>query len=171
MLFDKRAIMAAAILLATASPAPAAAAANEMSDRPSATLSPMAETVFTTQEKRIICTFFDTPACRRVLEAIDNAPSAEDGKKQKSRKHKDALLPPGLAKRDTLPPGLQKQLERNGKLPHGLEKRALPDELARALPARQAGLERVIVDDDIVLIRRGTDLILDIFENVVGTAR
>src|SRR5215831_5359969 len=32
-------------------------------------------------------------------------------------------LPPGLAKKESLPPGLQKQLVRNGQLPPGLEKK------------------------------------------------
>jgi hypothetical protein len=62
-------------------------------------------------------------------------------------------------------------LQRNGKLPPGLEKRGLPDELKRALPARQSDLERVIVGNDVVLIRRGTELILDILEDVVGASR
>ena len=35
-------------------------------------------------------------------------------------------LPPGLAKKEHLPPGLQRQLVRNGKLPLGLEKKIEP---------------------------------------------
>jgi hypothetical protein len=35
-------------------------------------------------------------------------------------------LPPGLAKRDRLPPGLERQLRRNGTLPPGLQKRVQP---------------------------------------------
>jgi hypothetical protein len=35
-------------------------------------------------------------------------------------------LPPGLAKRDRLPPGLERQVERNGTLPPGLQKRVQP---------------------------------------------
>src|SRR5229473_147236 len=35
-------------------------------------------------------------------------------------------LPPGLAKRDRLPPGLERQLQRNGTLPPGLQKRVQP---------------------------------------------
>src|SRR5262249_15083464 len=35
-------------------------------------------------------------------------------------------LPPGLAKKDRLPPGLEKQLVRNGTLPPGLQKRLYP---------------------------------------------
>lgn len=45
-------------------------------------------------------------------------------------------LPPGLAKKDRLPPGLEKQLARNGTLPPGLQKRIqpCPPELVRVLP-------------------------------------
>jgi len=42
-------------------------------------------------------------------------------------------LPPGLAKKDRLPPGLEKQLVRRGTLPPGLQKRLqpCPEELER----------------------------------------
>src|SRR5712692_2463493 len=53
-------------------------------------------------------------------------------------------LPPGLAKRDTLPPGLEKQLRRNGRLPPGLEKKLVPfpPDLERQLPPSAAGVQR-----------------------------
>jgi hypothetical protein len=35
-------------------------------------------------------------------------------------------LPPGLAKRDRLPPGLERQVQRNGTLPPGLQRRVQP---------------------------------------------
>ena len=75
-------------------------------------------------------------------------------------------LPPGLAKRDSLPPGLQKQLDRNGRLPPGLDRKALPEELEDRLPKR-TDTERVIVDNDVVLIQKGTDLVLDVIRDVV----
>ncbi|MGH8545711.1 MAG: hypothetical protein ACREX3_19230, partial [Gammaproteobacteria bacterium] len=45
-------------------------------------------------------------------------------------------LPPGLAKKGKLPPGLQKHLVKNGRLPPGLQKRLepLPRELDVRLP-------------------------------------
>ena|SRR5712692_840106 len=49
-------------------------------------------------------------------------------------------LPPGLAKRDRLPPGLERQLQRNGTLPPGLQKRAQP--LPGACTARLPKLPR-----------------------------
>ena len=57
-------------------------------------------------------------------------------------------LPPGLAKRGgDLPPGLEKQLRRNGTLPPGLQKRVepFPVRLERQLPPLPRGASRVIV--------------------------
>jgi len=74
-------------------------------------------------------------------------------------------LPPGLAKRDSLPPGLQRQLQRNGTLPPGLEKRQVynvPDDLSRRLPTLISGISRVIVGGNILLVDDRTQVILDI---------
>ena len=54
MLFDRRAVMAAVFLLATAGPA-AAKPVDDIADTVSPLLSATQNTVFTTQEKRIIC--------------------------------------------------------------------------------------------------------------------
>ena len=57
-------------------------------------------------------------------------------------------LPPGLAKRGgSLPPGLEKQLQKKGTLPPGLEKRIepLPLELERRLPPLPSGYTRRII--------------------------
>jgi Ni/Co efflux regulator RcnB len=89
----------------------------------------------------------------------------KDKKKSKGKKdHKG--LPPGLAKRETLPPGLAQQLQRNGRLPPGLDKRDLPDDLRAMLPKRLPGHRRVIVDNDVLLIEEATGLILDILEDM-----
>jgi len=74
-------------------------------------------------------------------------------------------LPPGLAKKDRLPPGLEKQLVRNGTLPPGLEKRvyATPVELERRLPPPPPDCAHVLVSGHIVLLNRKTNLIVDIF--------
>ena len=90
-----------------------------------------------------------------------NDSGKKKGKKHKKKKSKKTL-PPGLAGKDKLPPGLQKQLERNGTLPPGLAKRALPDDLKRMLPRRHPSHERTIVNDDVVLIEKATGRILDI---------
>jgi len=75
-----------------------------------------------------------------------------------------ADLPPGLAKRDSLPPGLQGQLERNGTLPPGLQKRVhpLPEACEQQLPPLPNDLERVVYAGRVMLID-STNQILDSF--------
>lgn len=80
-------------------------------------------------------------------------------------------LPPGLAKRDKLPPGLQKQLERNGKLPPGLQKKAFPEDLKAKLPPPQPGTERAIVGNDAVLIDTATNVVLDVLRGVLNKGK
>ena len=65
-------------------------------------------------------------------------------------------LPPGLAKKAHLPPGLAKR----DTLPPGLEKRELPRELKRRLPPPPVGTERVIVDNSVLLIEQGTQIVV-----------
>jgi Ni/Co efflux regulator RcnB len=106
----------------------------------------IADLVLTEIEKRIIRDYYR---------------GDDDAAGQKAAKDKSGL-PPGLAKKDTLPPGLAMQLERNGTLPPGLAKRDLPDDLRARLPRRPWGQNLVIVDDKVLLIQRATNLILDI---------
>ncbi len=75
-------------------------------------------------------------------------------------------LPPGLAQRQHLPPGLQKHIERTGRLPPGLEKRRLPGDLRALLPVR-SGQDYRVVGNDIVLIETATELILDVMKDVL----
>jgi hypothetical protein len=77
----------------------------------------------------------------------------------------ESHLPPGLAKKDRLPPGLEKQLVRNGTLPPGLEKRVYPApvELERRLPPPPPDCAHVLVSGHIVLLNRKTNLIVDVF--------
>ena len=78
--------------------------------------------------------------------------------------HHESNLPPGLAKKDRLPPGLEKQLERNGTLPPGLQKRIqpCPEDLVRRLPPPPPDCAHVLVAGHIVLLNRKTNLVLDI---------
>jgi len=87
----------------------------------------------------------------------------DKGDKSKSAKGKSGQLPPGLAKRGELPPGLQ----RGGALPPGLAKRSLPQSLEAQLPALPDGIERVIVDDNVVLMEKATNKVLDILVDVM----
>jgi hypothetical protein len=74
-------------------------------------------------------------------------------------------LPPGLAKRDRLPPGLEKQLRRNGHLPPGLEKkvRPLPRSCEVRLPRLPSEITRVVIGNYVIL-RDIHDRILDLID-------
>jgi hypothetical protein len=83
--------------------------------------------------------------------------------------HKSGL-PPGLAKRGgNLPPGLEKQLQRNGSLPPGLQKKLepCPVELEERLPPLPADYRRAVIDAHIVVLNRHTNVIVDIYKDVV----
>ncbi len=78
-------------------------------------------------------------------------------------------LPPGLAKRGgNLPPGLQRQLERNGTLPPGLQKRLtpFPADLERRLPRLPAIYQRGYIGGSVVIIDRRTQRILDVIHDI-----
>ena len=74
-------------------------------------------------------------------------------------------LPPGLSKRDQLPPGLERQLVVRGELPPGLRKRIrpCPQDLERRLPPPPPGYQRVAIGGHIVLLNRRTYVVQDIF--------
>ena len=78
-------------------------------------------------------------------------------------------LPPGLAKRESLPPGLRRQLDRNGTLPPGLEAQLhpLPDALDRRLLRLPDGVRRVVVGRDVLLVEDRTNVIRDVLRNVL----
>jgi hypothetical protein len=73
-------------------------------------------------------------------------------------------LPPGLAKRDHLPPGLERQLRVRGSLPPGLQKKIqpVPPAFVQYLPPPPPDCEHVLIGGNIVLLNRKTHLVLDI---------
>ena len=103
---------------------------------------PPAEPVFTTQERTVITRWFTTNRSN---------------------------LPPGLAKRETLPPGLEKQLRKRGTLPPGLQKKIqpLPIELERQLTPIPTGYRRVVIAGNVIVMNPTTGLIYDIVRNVI----
>ncbi len=74
-------------------------------------------------------------------------------------------LPPGLAKKDRLPPGLERQLRRNGTLPPGLQKRVqpLPAACDARLPRLPANWGRVVLSGRVLLLDPGYRIV-DVFE-------
>lgn len=80
------------------------------------------------------------------------------------RSHHDHL-PPGLAKRDELPPGLERQLVVRGTLPPGLRGRMhpCPMEVERFLPPPPVGYMHTVIGGHIVLVNRRNFFVLDVF--------
>lgn len=118
----------------------------------------LADIVLSDKDKKIIQAYYGGKAHG---DSDDDAHKSKKGKKGKS-----GSMPAGLAKRDELPPGLQKHLEKNGTLPPGLAKRDLPDDLLRQLGGGKGG-RHLIVGSDVVLIDPVTDRVLDILIDVV----
>ena len=94
-----------------------------------------------------------------------------DSDRFKIREHyrktgKSKKVPPGLAKRDKLPPGLQKHIAKYGKLPPGLEGRRLAPGLERTLSRLPAGFVRLRLGGDVVLLNEKTRVVLDVIWDV-----
>jgi hypothetical protein len=78
-------------------------------------------------------------------------------------------LPPGLAKRDRLPPGLERQLQKNGTLPPGLQKKLqpLPRDLERRMRLLPTGYRRVVIAGNVIMMNERTAVIYDMVRNVI----
>lgn len=83
---------------------------------------------------------------------------------QHKSKHKH--LPPGLAKKNKLPPGIRKQLVRNGQLPPGLQYQRLPYDLERRMSRIPDGYIRVVIDGSFVLFNEHSRVIFDIIHEL-----
>ena len=77
-------------------------------------------------------------------------------------------LPPGLAKRPSLPPGLARQLRERGELPPGLQKRLtpVPSPLGTRLPWLPAYDERYFAGNDLFVVDRRSNRILSVIPNI-----
>ncbi|MBI3560159.1 MAG: hypothetical protein HY080_00360 [Gammaproteobacteria bacterium] len=148
---------------------------------------------FTDQDRQFVARFYQgqvqTPIQTQTRYRYDDDDGDEHVKHKKRHKHKHHdhdddddgdydhdhdehgkhnNTPPGLAKREALPPGLQMQLQRNGTLPPGLQGRGLPVDLERKLGRLpDHNYVRVIVDHDIVLMDKRNRLILDVIHDIV----
>lgn len=90
---------------------------------------------------------------------------ARKSKRRKLKFGRDRVRARGRS--GALPPGLEKQLKRNGKLPPGLRGRDLPPGLKSRLPPPSRGTKRVILGNDVVLVEKATNVVLDILRDVV----
>lgn len=107
--------------------------------------------IFTDEERRIITDVLEIATGN----TSSNDDSDKGGKKDKDKGNK------GKGNKG-LPPGIAMKLERGGSLPPGIAKRDLPPDLTSRLPKRTDGAIRQIVGEDVVLIQKGTEVILDI---------
>lgn len=78
-------------------------------------------------------------------------------------------LPPGLAKRQSLPPGLQKQLRERGHLPPDLQKRLvpIPRPLVSQLPPLPPRFGRFFAGRDLIVVDRRTNVVVAVIPDVV----
>jgi hypothetical protein len=77
-------------------------------------------------------------------------------------------LPPGLAKRESLPPGLSNQLRERGRLPPGLQKRLtpVPAALGSRFPAVPAHYSRYFAGRDLIFVDTRTNRIVTIIRDI-----
>jgi len=77
-------------------------------------------------------------------------------------------LPPGLAKREALPPGLRAQLREHGTLPPGLQKRLVPvpAPLIARLPGVPSYYHRYFIGEDLVVLDTRSNLIVALVPDV-----
>ena len=78
-------------------------------------------------------------------------------------------LPPGLAKRDQLPPGLQRQLVERGELPPGLRRYLVdvPPGWQPRLPAVPSYYNRYFAGDDLIVVDTRTNRVVAIVRDVL----
>ena len=108
-----------------------------------------AHIVFDSAQRRIIEDYYRSQ--RMDFDDDDRRGKHKKKKKWKKGKGKHKGMPPGLAKK-------------GGRLPPGLQKRAFPRDLESRLPPPPPNVERVIVDNQILLLQVGTYLVLDVIE-------
>ena len=74
-------------------------------------------------------------------------------------------LPPGLAERDRLSPGLERQLVVRGTLTPGLRRKMqrCPEDMESPLPPPPPDCEHVLIGGHVVLLNRTTFLVVDVF--------
>jgi hypothetical protein len=119
------------------------------------------EVVIDTVARRILHDYYARNAGAWVVAHPDEG--GGNGKKNKNKqKHKD--IPPGIAKKGTLPPGIYKQLVRNGQIPPEAHYRPLPPDLIVQLPPIAPAYRFVIADDRVMLIQAATNVIMDVLQ-------
>jgi hypothetical protein len=93
-----------------------------------------------------------------------------DGHSRVIREHRGTgSLPPGLAKRESLPPGLRRQLVERGALPPGLQRYLVdvPGPWLVRLPAIPSYYRRYFAGDDLIVVDTRSNRIVAIVRDVL----
>jgi len=69
--------------------------------------------------------------------------------------------------KNSLPPGIEKNLRRGKPLPPGIAKQVLPSGLVNLLPPPPHGFERVVLAGKVLLVEVATQVIHDVLEDVI----
>ncbi|GAB2179332.1 hypothetical protein DLREEDagr8_48900 [Dongia sp. agr-C8] len=125
----------------------------------------MADIVIDEAARHILRNYYERNANAWVIahpDDYDGGGGNGNNKKNKKNKHKD--IPPGIAKKGSLPPGIYKQLVRNGRIPPDVHYHQLPPDLIVQLPPLAPAYQYVIVDDRVLLIQAATRAIMDVLQ-------
>ena len=108
------------------------------------------------------------PSAQRRDNDRDRRVIDRDGHVRVIRDYSRSGLPPGLAKREQLPPGLRQQIRENGELPPGLQKRLVPVPAEWSnLPAIGQYERRYFAGDDLIIIDTRTNRIVAYLRDVL----
>jgi hypothetical protein len=124
----------------------------------------VADIVIDEAARHILRNYYERNANAWVMAHPDDEQAGGNGNKNKKSKHKHKDMPPGIAKKDSLPPGIYKQLVRNGQIPPDVVYHPLPPDLIVQLPPLAPAYQYVIVDDRVLLIQAATRAILDVLQ-------
>jgi hypothetical protein len=71
-------------------------------------------------------------------------------------------LPPGLAKKGKIPPGIAKQIACGQRIPDGVVWEPFPSDLARRLPPVRPGFDQGFIEGRAVIWNKGTRVVMDV---------
>jgi hypothetical protein len=127
----------------------------------------VADIVIDEAARHVLRNYYERNADAWVIAHPDDEDEDGNGgnnKKNKKNKNKHKDIPPGIAKKGSLPPGIYKQLVRNGQIPPDVRYHPLPPDLIVQLPPLAPAYQYVIVDDRVLLIQAATRAIMDVLQ-------
>tara|TARA_R110000822_G_scaffold60287_9_gene150246 strand:+ start:2271 stop:2801 length:531 start_codon:yes stop_codon:yes gene_type:complete len=130
----------------------------------------LASALFAETEKQVFSQYLGNPDGHYSRDRDWDDDDDHANKDKHGKKHKQKSLPPGLQKKlergGELPPGWQKKVERGEVLDEDIyinHARSLPEDILRRLPSTPEGTTLRQIDDRIVRVQDATRTILDVF--------